>query len=61
MKSLRLDALDNEETERLAFTSTLESLLTQFCKTRRVQYTDDNGWADVLQLLCTLQLPLEPM
>lgn len=54
--SLIFDKLGNAETNRLAFTSDLESVLTLFCKSREIPFDTNNGWADVLQLLCTLKM-----
>uniref|UniRef100_A0A915ID69 Rab-GAP TBC domain-containing protein n=1 Tax=Romanomermis culicivorax TaxID=13658 RepID=A0A915ID69_ROMCU len=42
--------------DRLAITSDLESVITLFCKNREMKFEIDNGWSEVLQLLCTLKL-----
>lgn len=50
--------LGNDEEEKLAVVSDLESVLTFYCKSRNLQYVRGNGWIDLLLPLLTLKAPV---
>ncbi|XP_014663249.1 PREDICTED: TBC1 domain family member 23-like [Priapulus caudatus] len=62
-KDLRADCeifvekLGNDEDERVALVSDLESVLTLYCKSRELIYRTDNGWLEILQPLIALKMP----
>lgn len=49
--------MGNCETDRLALVSTLEDVLTLYCKSREiVELEEGNGWGEIIQLLLVLKL-----
>lgn len=51
-----VDKLGNEEEEKLAVISDLESILTFYCKSRKLRYESNNGWVELLLPLLSLKL-----
>lgn len=51
-----VDKLGNEEEEKLAVVSDLESILTFYCKSRKLRYEPNNGWVELLLPLLSLKL-----
>lgn len=51
-----VDKLGNDDDERVSVVSDLESILTFYCKTRRVQFEAGNGWIELLLPLLSLKL-----
>ncbi|XP_019874769.1 TBC1 domain family member 23 isoform X2 [Aethina tumida] len=49
--------LGNDEEDKLSVVSDLESILTFYCKSRNVQYTQNNGWIELLLPILTLKVP----
>lgn len=51
-----VDKLGNDEEEKLAVISDLESILTFYCKNRKLRYESNNGWVELLLPLLSLKL-----
>ncbi|XP_011551612.3 TBC1 domain family member 23 [Plutella xylostella] len=49
--------LGNDEDDKLAVASDLESIMTFYCKSKSVRYSADNGWIEILLPLLSLKLP----
>lgn len=47
----------NEEDDKLAVISNIESIITFYCKSKAVNYSRNNGWIELLLPLLTLKLP----
>lgn len=53
-----VEKLGNEEEDKISVSSDLESIITFYCKTRKIQYERNNGFIEILLLLLNLKLPL---
>lgn len=51
-----VEKLGNEDEEKLAVISDLESILTFYCKNRNLRYESNNGWIELLLPLLSLKL-----
>ena len=51
-----LDALGNDEDEKVFVASDLESILTFYCKTNKLKYSSSNGWLEILRPMMALKL-----
>ncbi|KPI92814.1 TBC1 domain family member 23 [Papilio xuthus] len=49
--------LDNEDEEKLAVISDIESIITFYCKSKSISYSSNNGWIEILYPLLSLKLP----
>ncbi|CAH0561090.1 unnamed protein product [Brassicogethes aeneus] len=49
--------LGNDEEDKLCVISDLESILTFYCKSRNLEYTQNNGWVELLLPILTLKVP----
>ncbi|XP_028037748.1 TBC1 domain family member 23 [Bombyx mandarina] len=52
-----VEKLGNEEDDKLAVISDVESIITFYCKSKNTTYTSNNGWIDILLPLLSLKLP----
>jgi hypothetical protein len=51
-----VDKLGNEELERVGVLSDLESILTFYCKNRKLKYESNKGWIETLLPILSLKL-----
>lgn len=51
-----VEKLGNEEEDRVAVVADLESILTFYCKNRKLVYESNNGWIELLLPLLSLKL-----
>ncbi|CAH1795914.1 unnamed protein product [Owenia fusiformis] len=51
-----VDRIGNEEEEKVAIVSDLETILTLYCKSRGAKYGSKNGWLEILQPMLALKL-----
>lgn len=49
--------LGNDEDDKLAVISDIESIITYYCKSNCINYMSNNGWIEVLLPLLSLKLP----
>lgn len=49
--------LGNEDDDKLAVISDIESIITFYCKSKSINYSTDNGWIELLLPLLNLKLP----
>lgn len=54
--SVFVDKLGNDEEDKLSVVSDLESILTFYCKNRRLEYESNNGWIELLLPVLSLKL-----
>lgn len=52
-----MSKLGNDEEDKPAVVSDLESILTFYCKSRNLKYERNNGWIDILLPLLALKVP----
>ncbi|CAG4986663.1 unnamed protein product [Parnassius apollo] len=49
--------LDNDDDDKLAVISDIESIITFYCKSKSISYASNNGWIEILYPLLSLKLP----
>ncbi|XP_049867816.1 TBC1 domain family member 23 [Pectinophora gossypiella] len=49
--------LGNDDDDKLAVVSDIESIITFYCKSKSVSYSSNNGWIEILLPLLSLKLP----
>lgn len=49
--------LGNDDDDKLAVVSDIESIITFYCKSKSVNYSSNNGWIEILLPLLSLKLP----
>ncbi|CAK1600956.1 unnamed protein product [Parnassius mnemosyne] len=49
--------LDNDDDDKLAVISDIESIVTFYCKSKSISYASNNGWIEILYPLLSLKLP----
>lgn len=49
--------LGNDDDDKLAVISDIESIITFYCKSKSIAYTSNNGWIELLLPLLSLKLP----
>lgn len=49
--------LGNDDDDKLAVTSDIESIITFYCKSKSINYSSNNGWIEILLPLLSLKLP----
>ncbi|CAH0750317.1 unnamed protein product [Diatraea saccharalis] len=52
-----VNRLGNDEDDKLAVISDIESIITFYCKSNNVNYNSNNGWIEILLPLLSLKLP----
>lgn len=52
-----VERLGNDDTDKVAVLSDLESIITFYCKSKAVAYNKNNGWMELLLPLLHLKLP----
>ncbi|CAH0406933.1 unnamed protein product [Chilo suppressalis] len=52
-----VNRLGNDEHDKLAVISDIESIITFYCKSKNIAYNSNNGWIEILLPLLSLKLP----
>uniref|UniRef100_A0A183IYC9 TBC1 domain family member 23 n=1 Tax=Soboliphyme baturini TaxID=241478 RepID=A0A183IYC9_9BILA len=52
-----VESFGNDETDRLALTSDVESIITLYCKSQKKRFERNSGLIEVLQMMVMFQLP----